>query len=119
MQRWRKPAFDQKKLTAASRLVTGQRSMADGQLGTTEETDGGSQFEKVEVWQLGLEYIDACYAMANGLTKREEFNLQSQLIRAATSVALNIGEGSTSQSNAEQPRFLSLAFAFFSRDRSS
>jgi four helix bundle protein len=64
------------------------------------------KFEKLEVWQLSLEYIDDCYAMANRLPKREEFNLQSQLIRAATSIALNIAEGSTSQSNAEQTRFL-------------
>ena len=54
------------------------------------------KFEKLEVWQLSLEHIDKCYAIADGLPKREEFNLQSQLIRAATSIALNIAEGSTS-----------------------
>jgi len=67
------------------------------------------KFEKLEVWQLSLEYIDNCYAMADGLPTREEFNLQSQLIRAATSIALNIAEGSTSQTDAEQARFLGLA----------
>jgi four helix bundle protein len=67
------------------------------------------KFERLEVWQLSLTYIDICYDLTNRLPKREEFNLQSQFIRAATSIALNIAEGSTSQSNAEQARFLSLA----------
>lgn len=69
----------------------------------------GFKFEKLEVWQLSLEYIDNCYAVADGLPTREEFNLQSQLIRAGTSIALNIAEGSTSQTDAEQARFLALA----------
>ena len=67
------------------------------------------KFEKLEVWQLSLDYIDNCYAVADGLPTREEFNLQSQLIRAGTSIALNIAEGSTSQTDAEQARFLALA----------
>ncbi len=70
---------------------------------------GEFKFEKLEVWHLSLEYIDNCYVTSDGLPKREEFNLQSQLIRAATSIALNIAEGSTSQSDAEQRRFLGLA----------
>lgn len=43
------------------------------------------------------------------MRRSEEYNLKSQVIRAATSVALNIAEGSISQSNAEQARFLSMA----------
>jgi four helix bundle protein len=43
------------------------------------------------------------------LPKSEEYNLKSQISRAATSVALNIAEGSTSQTDAEQARFLGLA----------
>lgn len=70
---------------------------------------GEFKFEKLEVWQLSLEYIDNCYAIADGLPTREQFNLQSQLTRAATSIALNIAEGSTSQTDAEQARFLGMA----------
>lgn len=47
--------------------------------------------------------------MAEALPKREEYNLKSQMTRAATSIALNIAEGSTSQSDAEQRRFLGMA----------
>ena len=67
------------------------------------------KFEKLEVWQLALEYIDSIYEIANQLPRSEEYNLKSQITRAATSVALNIAEGSISQSNAEQARFLSMA----------
>jgi four helix bundle protein len=59
------------------------------------------KFEKLEVWQLAIEYTDLCYWLAEQLPKREEYNLSSQLRRAAVSVALNIAEGSTGQSDAE------------------
>jgi four helix bundle protein len=61
------------------------------------------------VWQLALDYIDLIYEIANQLPRSEEYNLKSQITRAATSVALNIAEGSTGQTNAEQARFLGLS----------
>jgi four helix bundle protein len=67
------------------------------------------KFEKLEVWQLALEYIDQVYQIAERLPRSEEYNLKSQITRAATSIALNIAEGSTSQSDPEQARFLSMA----------
>jgi four helix bundle protein len=39
----------------------------------------------------------------------EPFKLRSQLERAATSIVLNIAEGSTDQSDLEQNRFLGMA----------
>ncbi len=67
------------------------------------------KFENLEVWQQALDYIDLIYKLANLLPKNEDFNLKSQITRAATSIALNIAEGSTGQSDAEQNRFLGLA----------
>ncbi|MCB0163550.1 MAG: four helix bundle protein [Anaerolineae bacterium] len=67
------------------------------------------KFEQLEVWQLAMEYTDLVYDIAKQLPSSEKYNLQSQITRAATSVALNIAEGSTSQSNIEQARFLGLA----------
>jgi four helix bundle protein len=67
------------------------------------------KFEKLEVWQLAIEYIDLIYDLAEKLPRNEDFNLKSQIIRAATSIALNIAEGSTGQSDAEQNRFLGMA----------
>ena len=67
------------------------------------------KFEKLELWRLALEYVDLTYEIAGELPRSEEYNLKSQLVRAATSVALNIAEGSTGQTDAEQARFLGLA----------
>lgn len=67
------------------------------------------KFEKLEVWQLALDYIDLVYNITERLPKSEDFNLKSQMRRAATSVALNIAEGSTGQTDAEQARFLGMA----------
>jgi len=67
------------------------------------------KFEKLEVWQLALAYTDLIYDIANQLPRSEEYNLKSQIVRAATSVALNIAEGSTGQTDAEQARFIGFA----------
>ena len=67
------------------------------------------KFEQLEVWELALEYNDSIYTIAEQLPRAEDFNLKSQITRAATSIALNIAEGSTSQSDAEQARFLGMA----------
>ena len=60
------------------------------------------KFEKLAVWQRALEYVDLVYAVAEALPRAEDFNLKSQITRAASSIALNIAEGSTSQTDAEQ-----------------
>ncbi|MBI4760779.1 MAG: four helix bundle protein [Chloroflexota bacterium] len=67
------------------------------------------KFEQLDVWKLSLEYIDSIYELAEKLPKSEEYNLKSQIVRAATSISLNIAEGSTGQSDAEQARFLGMA----------
>jgi four helix bundle protein len=67
------------------------------------------KFEKLEVWQLALDYNDLICEIAGRLPRSEEHDLKSQITRAATSVALNIAEGSTGQTDAEQARFLGLA----------
>jgi four helix bundle protein len=67
------------------------------------------KFEQLEVYQLALDYIDQIYVIADKLPRSEAYNLGSQITRAATSIALNIAEGSTGQSDAEQGRFLSMA----------
>jgi four helix bundle protein len=56
-----------------------------------------------------LDYIDQIYEVVKSLPDGERYNLSSQIIRASTSIALNIAEGSTGQSDKEQVRFLSLA----------
>jgi four helix bundle protein len=67
------------------------------------------KFEQLEVWKISLDYVDSIYELADKLPESEKFNLKSQITRAATSIALNIAEGSTGQSDPEQNRFLGLA----------
>ncbi len=67
------------------------------------------KFERLEIWNQALAYIDEVYAVSSALPKDEEYNLKSQIRRAATSISLNIAEGSTGQSDAEQSRFLGMA----------
>ncbi len=56
-----------------------------------------------------MQYLDLIYAIADKLPRSEDFNLKSQIVRAATSIQLNIAEGSTTQSDAEQARFVGMA----------
>jgi len=67
------------------------------------------KFEKLEVWQLSMEFYDLIYGIASLLPQDEQYNLKSQMIRTATSISLNIAEGSTSQSNAEFKRFIGIS----------
>lgn len=67
------------------------------------------KFERLKVYQLALEYTDRVYIVAARLPRSEQYNLASQIQRAATSIVLNIAEGSTGQTDPEQSRFLSMA----------
>jgi four helix bundle protein len=70
---------------------------------------GEYKFQSLIVYQLALVYIDQVYGLVKKLPESEKYNLSSQLVRAATSIGLNIAEGSTGQSDKEQIRFLNLS----------
>ena len=67
------------------------------------------KFQKLTVYQLALDYVDKIYSAIVDIPDKERYNLSSQFRRAATSIPLNIAEGSTGQSNLEQHRFLGIA----------
>ena len=67
------------------------------------------KFEKLEIWQQSLDYADIAYEIADQLPAKERYNLSEQLRRAATSISLNIAEGSTGQTDKQQSRFLGIA----------
>jgi four helix bundle protein len=71
------------------------------------------KFQRLEVYQLALEYLDMIYELSKTFPPEEKYNLTSQLQRAATSIVLNIAEGSTGQTDAEQNRFLGLSLRSF------
>jgi four helix bundle protein len=67
------------------------------------------KFEKLLIWQLAIEMANNIHLMTRSFPKEEMFSLITQIKKAADSVALNIAEGSTGQSNTEQQRFLGYA----------
>lgn len=64
------------------------------------------KFEKLQIWQLSMDLLDFIYDYVRLFPEEEKFNLKTQMIRAGTSISLNIAEGSTGNSDAEQSRFL-------------
>ena len=67
------------------------------------------KFENLRVWQKSLDFTVCIYDLSKTLPHDERFNLISQINRAADSIALNIAEGSTGQTNPEFKKFMGYA----------
>ena len=67
------------------------------------------KFEKLTVWQKAIELSGEISELTESFPRKEMFVLTSQNQRASDSIALNIAEGSTGQTNPEFRRFLSIA----------
>lgn len=67
------------------------------------------KFEKLIVWQKSLDLTAVAHEISLKFPKEGLYVLASQLKRASDSVALNIAEGSTGQTNPEFKRFLTIA----------
>ena len=69
------------------------------------------KFEKLQVWQHARKFADNVYRITRDFPKSEQFGITNQLRKAATSIILNIAEGSERQSDADFQRFLRMALA--------
>lgn len=67
------------------------------------------KFEKLKVWEKAVDLSGKVSELTEGFPKKEMFVLTSQIQRTTDSIALNIAEGSTGQSNPEFKRFLGIA----------
>lgn len=65
-------------------------------------------FEDLKVYQKSLEFINLTYDITSRFPKEENYRLNSQFIRAAHSIALNIAEGA-GDSNPQFIRFLKIS----------
>jgi four helix bundle protein len=64
------------------------------------------KFEKISIWQKAMVPGEKINELTTVFPKKEMYNLSSQIMRAGDSIALNIAEGSISQSNPEFRRFM-------------
>lgn len=64
------------------------------------------KFEDLIIWQKAMDLGEDINLLADTFPIKEQYNLSSQIRRAADSVALNISEGSILQSGAEYRKFL-------------
>ncbi len=65
------------------------------------------RFRELTIWQRAMQFIGDIYRFSQVFPPTEQYGLTSQLRRAATSIALNIAEGSGCSSSQEFAQFLS------------
>jgi four helix bundle protein len=70
---------------------------------------GVSSYRDLIVWQKAMDFVDLCYDLTALFPKSEQFNLVSQLQRAAVSVPSNIAEGQGREHTREFINHLSIA----------
>lgn len=66
-------------------------------------------FRGYEVWQRAIELSKDIYSITESFPDKEKYALSSQIQRAAVSVASNIAEGASRNSEIEFKRFLEIA----------
>lgn len=68
-------------------------------------------FEKLTVWIDSKELIKSIYKITKTFPDEEKFGLTSQLRRASISVASNLAEGTSRNTNKDKAHFTTLAFS--------
>ena len=66
-------------------------------------------FKQLKVWQEAMDLVEHVYRDSASLPATERYGIQSQLRRAAVSVAANIAEGTGKGSDRELVRYLRIA----------
>lgn len=68
-------------------------------------------FEKLEIWQLAVEFSVYIYEVTKKFPKEEKFGITNQLRRSSNSISSNIAEGSSRKSANEKSRFFEIAYS--------
>lgn len=78
--------------------------------GRLREDASMRDYHQLDLWQRAMTYTVQIYEFTAQLPETERYNLTAQLRRAATSVPLNIAEGSGCSTDAEFARFVGHAY---------
>ncbi len=71
-------------------------------------------YRDLKVWQLGMEITRQVYEATKCFPKDEQFDLTSQMRRAASSIPANLAEGHSRSSTKDYLRFTSIALGSLS-----
>lgn len=77
-------------------------------MSSTANNTSQFNFENLRIYQDAIRWVNDIYKLANDWPKTEQFGLTNQLRRAASSIPLNIAEGS-SRTSKDFAHFLSTA----------
>lgn len=66
-------------------------------------------FNRLLIWQRGMEIVDDVYDLAPFLPSEEKFGMKSQMTRSAIGIPANIAEGSAKKSQKDYCRFIEIA----------
>ena len=72
--------------------------------------DAVQDYHQLDIWQRAMTYTVELYRFSARLPATERYNVTAQLRKAATSVPLNIAEGSGCTTDGEFGRFLGYAY---------
>jgi four helix bundle protein len=66
-------------------------------------------FEKLDVWQKAIAFVDLVYSLTRTFPSDERFGLTNQMRRAAVSISSNLAEGTSRSSRNDFARFVEIA----------
>lgn len=68
-------------------------------------------FEKLEVWQNSRMFILDIYKLTGKFPSNELFGITSQIKRSSASIATNIAEGTSRNTNKDKAHFLTISYS--------
>jgi len=68
-------------------------------------------FEKLEVWQNSRVFILEIYRLTIAFPSHELFGITSQIKRSSSSIATNIAEGTSRNTNKDKAHFLTISYS--------
>ena len=68
-------------------------------------------FEKLDVWQNSREFVLTIYRLTTKFPSSEVYGITSQIKKSSSSIATNIAEGTTRNTNKDKTHFLTISYS--------